>query len=135
MKRFLTVAILIAGAALAHAEPKPSVNGSRMPDPSNYTSQAVYITSNSNATSANMSVSGRAALLAYVSINLAGSANSRVEVYDARLSTLPATARKIATIDGSSSKVIPFNIGCSSGIVWYITGTNLPDATMGYLER
>lgn len=129
MKRTLWVAGILLMAGVLNAEQKRVTQ----PEPGNFSSQAVYTSSNTSATTFSVVVSSKSASLHTVNVNSSGT-NSSLEIWDSRTSTNSAQ-RKIAKIDTTSKVSLTYNIDCSSGITINNQGNPPADVTLSYRER
>src|SRR3990167_2269727 len=100
-------------SANLYAEPKPTHYGRFMPDPSQFNSEAVYITSStcSQMTALNVVISTRPALLYAINVSSQGLGDSMVQVFDSRVSTFHAQSRTVAQgINATTNRQHFYNI-------------------------
>lgn len=115
--------IFLGLLGFCYAESRPVLAGVTMPGPGAFFSQAVYYTSASCAgTSANF-VSTRSALVYSFIVVSTGTSDSKIELFDARIST--ADQRRILpAIKSNVERQLFLEVGVSSGIAVIVsTGT------------
>ena len=116
MKRFiLTVSFFLGAVSFAQAEAKPVNNGTHMPDPGSYSSEAVYITSSTCASGTDMIVSNNKSLFYAINVTTPSGAGGYAQLHDSRLLSSGRTlTNRIETV---IAQPWGYNVGASSGMV------------------
>lgn len=128
--KFLFLFVFLACASTLHAEAKRTNNGKFMPDPQNYSSGAVYISSNTCAEQTGSTVTSRSALLYSVNVTTPGGPGSTVEIFDGALAGQRSLTNKIISTEAAPWV---YEVGASSAL--FIRNTGGACISVVYLER
>lgn len=137
-KIFISLFFLTQGFVFAAQKPKTGGGAYYPPEPNTFNSNSVHISSSITHTAfstatAEVAVSTRSALMHTINVTVAGASGADLLVYNGSVSTASATL--LFRIDTTAKVAYPFDIGFSSGILWWNRGTTPAEATMTYMER